>query len=156
MLSGCGGSGGGTNFGYRFGERLGTAVYMSPAPPAHTFLPFPGVGPDIRVDSILQLTSTVHPDKTPIYQVTSQVVFGRVAGSTAGKKVVVYSHTDDYYIQPLTSTTIDIRSDGTWIAPANSGKVHVLLVDQYYNAPQRTAVLPLKDGVNIFAIATQP
>lgn len=154
LLAGCGGGGGSAKVDYRIGSRLGVAVYMDPPPPNHNFLPWSGTGPDIRVEEVVQFTSVVHPAGTSIYHTTYQVAFGRVLGSPVGKRVVIYSKTTSYYVQPLTQTTIDIRSDGTWVAPANPGAISALLVRDGYIAPDTTFALPVVDNVNVFAVAT--
>jgi virginiamycin B lyase len=152
---GSGGGGGGTvSLGYLFGERLGADVYMQPGPPAFTFPTWTGSAPAIRIDQVVQFASTVNPNGATIYEATTQVVFGQVTGSTAGKQVVLYSYTNGYYIQPLTSTTINISGNSTWIAPANPGQVSALLVAQGYSAPATAATLPHVDGVNVFAVST--
>ena len=150
---GSGGSGGISN-GYLFGERSGTDVYMQPAPPSYTFPSWSGSAPNIRIDQVTQFSSTVNPQGSNIFQTTTQVVYGQATGPAAGKQVVVYSYTNQYYIQPLTSTTINISSDSTWIAPANAGQITALLVLQGYSAPATTTTLPAVDGVNVFALAT--
>jgi virginiamycin B lyase len=150
-----GGNGGGTtNKGYLLGQRLGADVYMQPSPPAYTFPSWSGTAPNIRIDEVTQFSSTVNPVGTNIYQTTTQVIFGQVTGPTAGKEVIAYSYTNAYYIQPLTSTTININGDSTWIAPANAGQITALLVAQGYAAPDTTTTLPAIDGVNVFAVAT--
>ena len=170
-LTGCGGGGGNTtntnsnnnnnnnnsnnNTGYAFGQRQGVMVYMNPAPSSYSFTPWQGANPAIRIDQVTQFASTVNPTGTNIYQQTTQVVYGQVTGPTSGFAVVVYSFTNTYYIQPLTSTTINIASDSTWIAPANAGQVVALLVRQGYAAPDTTSTLPAIDGVNVLAMATQ-
>lgn len=160
-LTGCGGgNGGGTNGstsnGYLFGERLGVSVYMQPGPPAYTFPPSSGTSPGIQIDQVEPFSSTANPSGTDINQATTQVVFGQVTGSTSGESVVVYSLTNQYYIQPLTSTTINISGNSTWIAPASAGQISALLVAQGYTPPNTTATLPVVDGVNVLAVATQP
>jgi len=142
--------------GYQVGIRQGSAVYMQPGPPSYSFSPWSGSNPDIRIDEVVQFSSTVHENGTDIYQPTTQVVYGQVTGATSGDTVIVYSLTNQYYIQPLTSTTIDVSSSATWIAPANPGQISALLVRQGYSAPDITSTLPAVDGVNVFAIATQP
>ena len=152
--SGSGSGNSGVSNGYLFGERSGADVYMQPAPPSYTFPPWSGSAPNIRIDQVTPFSSTVNPQGSSIYQQTTQVVYGQVTGSTAGKQVIVYSFTNQYYIQPLTSTTINISGSSTWIAPANPGQITALLVSQSYSAPDTTATLPPIDGVNVFAIAT--
>jgi len=161
-LSGCGGSGagGGTSnssqsLGYAFGTEQGAVVYMQPQPPAYTFPSWSGSTPGIRIDQVTQFSSQVNPSGADIYLSTSQVVYGQVTGSTAGKEVIVYSYTNEYYLQPLTGTAININGDSTWIAPANAGQITALLVAQGYSALNTTAKLPAVDGVNVFAIASQ-
>ena len=127
---------------------------MQPAPPSYTFPSWSGSAPNIRIDQVTQFSSTVNPQGSNIFQTTTQVVYGQVTGPTAGKQVVVYSYTNQYYIQPLTSTTINISSSSTWIAPANAGQITALLVLQGYSAPATTTTLPAVDGVNVFAVAT--
>ncbi len=146
-------AGGGTGNGYLFGEQSGTDVYMQPAPPSYTFSSWSGSAPNIRIDQVTQFSSTVNPQGGNIYQPTTQVVYGQLTGPTAGKQVVVYSYTNEYYIQPLTGTTINISSDSTWIAPASAGQISALLVSQGYSAPATTPTLPAVDGVNVFAVA---
>ncbi len=168
-LVGCGGSGGGggntgsnnsnnngggTNNGYLFGEQSATDVYMQPDPPSYTPAPWSGTTPNIRINQVTQFSATVNPLGANIYEPTVQLVYGQVTGPIAGKEVIVYSFTNQYYIQPLTGTTINIGSDSTWIAPANAGQITALLVAQGYSAPDTTATLPGVDGVNVFAIAT--
>jgi virginiamycin B lyase len=159
-LAGCGGGGSGsmtsepTNNGYVFGEDQGAEVTMQPAPPSYTFPAWSGTAPGIRIDQVTQFSSTVNPAGADIYQGTTQVVFGQVTGPTTGKAVVVYAYTNAYYIQPLTSTTINISGESEWIAPANAGKISALLVAQGYAAPATASALPAVDGVNVFAAAT--
>ena len=161
-LAGCGGggsssmTGGQTNNGYVFGEDQGADVTMQPAPPAYSFPAWSGTAPGIRIDVVTPFTSTVNPAGADIYQGTTQVVFGQVSGPTAGKAVVLYAYTNAYYIQPLTSTTININGEGEWIAPANAGQITALLVAQGYNAPATIAKLPAVDGVNVFAASNGP
>jgi virginiamycin B lyase len=159
-LAGCGGGGNGssmtggqTNNSYVFGERLGAAVSMQPAPPSYSFPAWSGTAPGIRIDQVTQFSSTVNAAGTDIYQGTTQVVFGQVTGPTAGKVVILYANTTTNFIQPLTSTTININGESEWIAPANAGQVTALLVAQGYNAPATTSTLPAVDGVNVFAVA---
>lgn len=148
--------GGGTNNGYLFGEQSGTDVYMQPDPPSYTFPSWSESAPNIRIDQVTQFSATVNPQGGSIYEPTTQLVYGQVAGSTAGKEVLVYSYTNQYYIQPLTGTNINISSDSSWIAPANAGQITALLVAQSYSAPDTATTLPAVDGVNVFAIATPP
>ncbi|MGC1159766.1 MAG: hypothetical protein WA891_18395 [Acidobacteriaceae bacterium] len=162
-LAGCGGGGSGrmtggqTSSDYVFGERLGAAVSMQPAPPTYSFAAWSGTAPGIRIDQVTQFSSMVNPAGADIYQGTTQVVFGQVTGPTAGKAVVLYAYTNAYYyIQPLTSTTININGESEWIAPANAGQVTALLVAQGYNAPATTTTLPVVDGVNVFAVGNMP
>jgi hypothetical protein len=150
------GSNGGNSSGYLFGERLGVSVYMQPGPPAYTFPPSSGTSPGIQIDQVEPFSSTANPSGTDINQATTQVVFGQVTGSTSGESVVVYSLTNQYYIQPLTSTTINISGNSTWIAPASAGQISALLIAQGYTPPNTTATLPVVDGVNVLAVATQP
>jgi uncharacterized repeat protein (TIGR03803 family) len=159
-LIGCGGGGQANspststaNLGYLFGERLGVNVYMQPGPPSYTF-PSAGNAAGIQIDQVSQFPSVVNPEGADIYQSTTQVVFGQVTGPIAGKEVVVYSYTNEYYVQPLTSTTINISSGSTWIAPASAGQISALLVAEGYSAPDTTTSLPAVDGVNVFAVAT--
>jgi hypothetical protein len=139
---------------YLFGERLGVSVYMQPAPPAYTFPSWSGTAPGIRIDEVIQFSSTVNPEGAGIYEPTTQVAFGQVTGPITGKEVLVYSYTNEYYIQPLTSTTININGDLTWIAPSHPGQISALLVAQGYAAPATTSTLPAVDGSNVFAVAT--
>jgi virginiamycin B lyase len=162
-FAGCGGGGNGsgmtggqTNNSYVFGERTGVAVSMQPAPPTYTFPAWSGTAPGIRIDQVTQSSSTVNPAGADIYQSTTQVVFGQVTGPTAGKAVVVYAYTNAYYVQPLTSTTININGESEWIAPANAGQISALLVAQGYAAPATASKLPAVDGVNVFAVANAP
>ena len=73
---------------------------MQPAPPSYTFSSWSGSAPNIRIDQVTQFSSTVNPQGGNIYQPTTQVVYGQVTGPTAGKQVVVYSYTNEYYISP--------------------------------------------------------
>lgn len=166
-LMGCGGGNNNSNAnnngsnnnssnGSLIGVRLGAGVYMQPGPPAYTFPPWSGSTSDIRIDEVVQFSSNVNPAGTNINQPTTQVVFGQITGPTSGVEVVVYSFTNAYYIQPLTSTTINISSNSTWIAPANPGQISALLIRQGYSVPDTTATLPAVDNVNVFAVATQP
>ena len=138
--------------GYLFGERLGADVYMQPGPPTYTFPAWSGTVPNIQIDEVMQFSSTVNPEGADIYQGTTQVVYDQVTGPVAGKQVIVYSYTNDYYIQPLTSTTINISSNSTWIAPASAGQIAALLVSQSYSPPNTTTTLPSVDGINVFAL----
>lgn len=157
LLAGCGGGGGASSGnGYLIGTRLGVPVFMQPGPPAYSSPPWSAIMPSIRIDKVIDFSSIVHPDGTGIYEGTTQVVYGRVSGSVSGLQVLVYSLTNTNYIQPLTSTSININSDGTWIAPAHPGSVTALLVRADYLAADVTSVLPEIDGVNVLAIATQP
>jgi virginiamycin B lyase len=162
-FAGCGGGGNGsgmtggqTNNSYVFGEDQGAEVTMQPAPPTYTFPAWSGTAPGIRIDQVTQFSSTVNPAGADIYQGTTQVVFGQVTGPTAGKAVVVYAYTNAYYVQPLTSTTININGEGEWTAPANAGQITALLVAQDYNAPATISTLPAVDGVNVFAVSNGP
>ncbi len=154
VLAGCGSGGGGN--GYLIGNRLGEPVYMQPGPPAYSFTPWSGTTPGIRVDNVVQFASTIHPSGTGIYEPTTQVAFGQITGPTTGVQVIVYSQTNGYYIQPLTSTTIIVRGDSTWIAPAHAGSITALLVRAGYSLPDITSAIPAVDGVNVLAEATQP
>ncbi len=153
----CGGmpTPGTNNNSYDFGQRLGAVVSMQPGPPSYTFPSWSGDSPGIRIDQVQQFSSTAHPTGTDINQVTTQVVFGQVTGPIGDKVVVVYSYTNNYYVQPLTSTTINIAGDLTWTAPANPGNITELLVKQGYSLPDTTSSLPAIDSVNVFAMAGQ-
>lgn len=151
LVTGCGGAGGGPDKGYPFGVRYGAAVYMKPNPPARTFAPWAQTTLGIRINEVASLASIVHADGTNINESTSQVVFGQVAGDMTGKKVVVYSYTNNYYSQPLGATSINVRNDKSWIAPAHVGTVHALIVASDYAQPDVVFSLPVVDGTTVFA-----
>lgn len=154
-LWGCGG-GGASISSLRIGLRAGVPVYMQPAAPKYTFPQFSGTVSGITIDSVTPFASTVHPNNTNIYSGTTQVAYGHVTGPTSGVQVYVYSYTNEYYIQPLTGTTIDVSSSSTWIAPAQTGTVTAVLVRSGYTLPDTIITLPAVDGVNVLAIANQP
>jgi hypothetical protein len=139
---------------YAVGIRQGATVYVQPNPPAYTFAAWSSATPSIRIDKVSAFAGTVNVGG--IYQPTTQLVYGQVAGSISGMAVVVYSFTNDYYIQPLTSTTIDVSAGDTWIAPVNAGTISALLIRQGYSVPDTTSTLPAVDGINVIAAASQP
>jgi hypothetical protein len=156
VMAGCGG-GGGTDKGLQFGYRLGVAVYMKPAPPTRSFPPWSETATAIRINEVVQFDSIVHPDSSSsIYEGTNQVAYGQIAGSMTGRKVIVYSYTNGYYVQPLDSTSIGVRNDNSWIAPAHSGVIYALIVKDDYLQPNYLTTLPVVDGTIVFAVAVEP
>ena len=154
-LASCGGSSISNSSSSAIGTRLGSTVSMKPGPPSYLSASWSGSGPNIRIDRVISFSSTVHADGTNIYEPTTQVAYGQITGSASGVTIIVYSFTNLYYIQPLTSTTIDLNNS-TWIAPAHDGVISALLVRQGYSAPDTTSTLPAVDGTNVLTAATQP
>lgn len=153
-LIGCGGSGG--TEALVVGVRNGLSVYMEPTPPVRVFPPWSETETSIRINEIIPFGARIHPQSSGIYETTTQVAYGQVAGPMDGKKVVVYSRTNNYYIQPLDRTSIVVRRDGSWIAPVHSGDVYALVVSASYQQPSTVTILPAVDGVTVFAIAEEP
>ncbi|HLJ53741.1 MAG TPA: hypothetical protein VKT77_01815 [Chthonomonadaceae bacterium] len=151
--AGCGG--GASGGGLVIGSRQGAAVTMQPPAPPHTFSPALAAPQAITIEAVVPFVSTVHAEGTGIFQGTTQVVFGHVSGPTAGVAVIVYSDTNQQFIQPLTGTSINIRADGTWTAAANPGRISALLVRQGFVPPDTSASLPGVDGVNVLAEASE-
>lgn len=82
-------------------------------------------------------------------------ISGRVAGVRSGQKVVLFSKSGVWWIQPLTARPFtDIAGDSTWKNDIHLGTEYAaLLVDNGYRPPATTELLPPVGGP-VIAIAT--
>ncbi len=105
--------------------------------------------------------SFAKPDATHA-SISAQIQACSVSGSVAQAvipdafKIVVYAFTNQYYVQPCTTTQVlnPISPTGSWGPIAShSGTIYVLLVSGSYSPPAVTLSLPAVDGVNVFAVS---
>lgn len=86
----------------------------------------------------------------------------QIAGKVEGKdvtryRVVLFSQTDMWYVQPYVSAPFtDIKPDGTWATRIHlGGEYAALLVDASYKPPATTAALPQR-GNGVIALTRVP
>ena len=147
----------------RFGTSLAETVFLSGgtiqaiSPPGFGVVTVTVENPDGHVGSSPSVFTYIASPTNPSIQ--ASVDTGRVTGTvngltqTDGLRVVVYAHTNFYYIQPcITEPTARIAPDGTW-GPIDShnGDIYALLVRESYSPPVLTASLPAVDGVSVLA-----
>lgn len=85
----------------------------------------------------------------------------KVSGTVTGKfrhmatnlKIVLYAHTDRYYIQPCSGASVRIRRSGRW-GPTDShpGELYAVLVRSDYIPVDVIDTLPGVDGVDVVAM----
>jgi hypothetical protein len=68
---------------------------------------------------------------------------------------VLYSKTDDWYVQPIEAQPLSlVNPDGTWSEIIHTGSEYAaLVVVPSFQPPPRPPVLPRKDGTNVFTVA---
>jgi hypothetical protein len=88
--------------------------------------------------------------------------FGMIGGTVSGVDfskcaVVIYSHTDAWYVQPtIKEPFTQIQDTGKWEAGIHLGHMYAaLLVQSGYKPPLKTPILPQGHG-QILAIVTAP
>ena len=76
------------------------------------------------------------------------------ATQPASYRVVIYSHTDKWYVQPyVAAPKTTINSDGTWRVQIHLGAEYAaLIVKPAYDPPATSIGLPSPDGNNILAV----
>ena len=86
-------------------------------------------------------------------------IAGRVAGlkDTVDYKLVIYSHTDWWYVQPLISDPLtSIEADGKWSTWTHLGhRYAALVVRPSYRPPEKIQSLPAV-GADVLAVAEVP
>jgi hypothetical protein len=82
-------------------------------------------------------------------------ISGRVTGARAGRKVVIFSKSGVWWVQPLTVRPFtDIEGDSSWKNNIHLGTEYAaLLVESGYRPPATTEFLPLVGGA-VVAVAT--
>jgi hypothetical protein len=88
---------------------------------------------------------------------TLDVIEGRVSGAQRGQRVVVFSKSGVWWVQPeFRQPFTEIRADSTWTTPTHLGTEYAaLLVDAGYRPPLSTETLP-KEGDGVVAVAVAP
>lgn len=88
---------------------------------------------------------------------TRDVIEGRVAGARPGQRIVLFSKSGVWWVQPEAKEPFtEIRADSTWTSPTHLGTEYAaLLVEAAYRPPLSTETLP-KEGDGIVAIAIAP
>jgi len=86
-------------------------------------------------------------------------ITGRVEGLATPEhcKVVLYTHTDAWYVQPLVSDPLtEIQSDGTWSNWTHLGRRYAaLVVKSGFQPPAKTQTLP-PVGEQVLAVGQTP
>ena len=79
---------------------------------------------------------------------TLDVVEGRVAGARPGQRIVLFSKSGVWWVQPEARKPFtEIRPDSTWTSPTHLGTEYAaLLVDAGYSPPLSAETLPEKGG----------
>src|SRR5262249_53763032 len=79
---------------------------------------------------------------------TLDVVEGRVAGARPGQRIVLFSKSGVWWVQPEARKPFtEIRPDSTWTSPTHLGTAYAaLLVDAAYGPPLSAETLPEKGG----------
>jgi hypothetical protein len=68
-------------------------------------------------------------------------------------RVIVYTRTDQWYIQPDRDGAIDLDSQGHWRGQIHGGSRYAaMLVSQTFQPPLTTDTLPQEDAVHVLAI----
>jgi hypothetical protein len=88
---------------------------------------------------------------------TLAVIEGKVAGARPGQRIVLFSKSGVWWVQPEASQPYTgIRADSTWTSSTHLGTDYAaLLVEASYRPPLSTEVLP-REGDGIVAVATTP
>ena len=86
---------------------------------------------------------------------THGMIAGRVAGAQPGQRIVLYSRSNAWWIQPaIEQPFVKIRADQTWESPTHLGTEYAaVLVDEDYKPQNITSDLPMLGG-EIKAVAT--
>ena len=111
-------------------------------------------GPDSKGPSI-QITKVPPADKGG--PDTLDTIAGRVTGAKPGQRVVLFSKSGVWWVQPeLKQPFTAIRADSTWTNSTHLGLEYAaLLVDAAYQPPLSTETLP-KAGEGVVAITVVP
>lgn len=82
-------------------------------------------------------------------------IAGRVTGARPGQRIVLFSRSGPWWVQPLTAEPFtSIEPDSTWKSRIHLGVEYAaLLVDSSYRPPDTTEVLP-QPGGSVIALAT--
>ena len=88
---------------------------------------------------------------------TLDVIEGRVSGAQRGQRIVVFSKSGVWWVQPeFRQPFTEIRADSTWTTPTHLGTEYAaLLVDAGYRPPLSTETLP-KEGEGVAAVTVAP
>jgi hypothetical protein len=88
---------------------------------------------------------------------TLDVIEGRVAGAERGQRIVLFSKSGVWWVQPEARQPFtEIRADSTWTSPTHLGTEYAaLLVDAGYRPPVSTEALPTPGG-SIVAVTIAP
>jgi hypothetical protein len=88
---------------------------------------------------------------------TLDVIQGRVVGAQRGQRIVVFSKSGVWWVQPEARQPFtEIGVDSTWTSPTHLGTEYAaLLVDAGYRPPISTETLP-KEGGGIVAVTIAP
>ena len=110
-------------------------------------LPSPSPTPTV-IAGVVGITVIEVPPYDPVGGTSSHgYIAGRVSGvNTRDFKVVIYSFTTRWYVQPTTAKSrTEINPDGTWEATIQLGsKYAALLVPSEYNPPDKTSRPPTR------------
>jgi hypothetical protein len=88
---------------------------------------------------------------------TLAVIEGRVAGARPGQRIVLFSKSGVWWVQPEARRPFtEIRADSTWTSSTHLGLEYAaLLVDAEYSPPLSTETLP-GPGAGVVAVAIVP
>jgi hypothetical protein len=88
---------------------------------------------------------------------TLDVIEGRVAGARPGQRIVLFSKSGVWWVQPEAKQPFtEIRADSTWTSPTHLGTEYAaLIVDAGYRPPLSTETLPTEGG-GIVAVTIVP
>ncbi len=84
-------------------------------------------------------------------------IAGTVTGARPGQKIVLFTHSSTWYVQPFKSDPYTaIKPDGHWTSPTHLGAEYAaLLVNPGYRAPATVGSLP-EVGGDVVAVASIP
>jgi hypothetical protein len=87
-------------------------------------------------------------------------IAGRVSGAAPGQRIVLYTRTEGWWVQPLASNPYtEIKPDATWANTTHLGAEYAaLVVDPGYEPPPRADTLPPVGGgvVSVATMAGRP
>src|SRR5881409_131465 len=110
-----------------------------------------------RIDSGPSIRFTRIPPADKGGPDTLDVIEGRVIGAQPGQRIVLFSKSGVWWVQPEARQPFtEIRADSTWTSSTHLGTEYAaLLVDAGYRPPLSTETLP-REGAGIVAVTVVP